>query len=74
MVTFSSELMDSLVKVPQQRAVLNTLSKKFQREIKAIHAEKSYVSEMCHYTANLTDNAHKRIIGVYRVAVPVLLF
>ena len=70
MVTFSSELMDSPVNVTQQRAVLKTLSKNFQREIKAIHAEKSYVSEMCHYAANLTDNAHKMIFGVYRAARP----
>ena len=69
MASYSSDLMDSRVNVTQ-RAVLKTLSKNFQREIKSIFEEGTYVSEMCDNARHLTENANKMIFGVYRASLP----
>ena len=68
MATYSSDLMGSRVNVTQQRAVLKTLSKNYQ--IKPIHEERTYVSEMCFTARHLTETVNKMILGVYRASLP----
>ena len=55
--------MDNRVKhdVTQQRAVLKTLTKNFQGEIR-IYNEGIYVSELCKDSLHLTENANKMFL------------
>ena len=66
-----ADLIDSLLKVTQQRAVLKTLSKSFQREIRAIFDETgSFVSQLCRDSQHLSiENAKKMGFGTYRAAL-----
>jgi hypothetical protein len=69
--TYLADLMDSPLNVTQQRAVLKTLSKSFQREIRAIFDEPgSFVSQLCRDSQHLTENAKKMVFGTYRAALP----
>ena len=53
--------MDNRVNVTQQRAVLKTLTKNFQRDIK-IYNEGIYGSELCKDSLHLTENANKMLL------------
>jgi hypothetical protein len=68
--TYCADLMDTRVNVTQQCAVLKTLTKNFQRKIKIIHNEGTYVSELCKDSLHLTENANKMVFGVYQAALP----
>jgi hypothetical protein len=65
--------MDSPLNITEHCAVLKTLSKSFQREIKAIFDEPgSFVSQLCRDSQHLTENAKKIVssFGTYRAALP----
>ena len=55
--TYCAFLMDNRVYVTQQRAVLKTLTKNFQREIR-IYNEGTYASELCKDSLHLTENTN----------------
>ncbi len=73
MANFSGDMLDSPVNTRQQRAVLKTLSKSFQREIKAIYRDDPDLSQQCQQL-HLTENAKKMIFGVYRADLPYYFY
>ena len=74
MANFSADLLDSPVNTRQQRAVLKTLAKAFQREIKAIYKDDPDLVQQCQQQRHLTENARKVIFGVYRADLPYYFF
>jgi hypothetical protein len=54
MANFSADLLDSLVNTRQQQAVLKTLAKAFQREIKAIYKDDPDLVQQCQEQQQLT--------------------
>ena len=68
MASYSAEMLDSPVDRIQQRAVLKTLSKTFQREVKAIYEDDPLFAQLCKKLRHLTENARKIILGANRAA------
>jgi hypothetical protein len=71
---FSADLLDSPVNTRQQRAVLKTLAKAFQREIKAIYKDDPDLVQQRQEQRHLTENTRKMIFGVYRADLPYYFF
>ena len=53
-----------------EQAVLKTLLKSFQQEIKAIYKDDPDLVQQCQAQLHLTENARKMIFGVYRADLP----
>ncbi len=57
--------------VSQPSSVLKTLSKNYEREIKAIYDDEgSFVSQLCRDLCHLTDKAEKMFFSVYHAPLP----